>query len=80
MKNTDFSKNQKSEIKEFLKTSKKIIKSSKVSPSFLLYIISSLPSKNNENVFTKSNKMFLKNFLPVKKRLFIEFMIKEIEK
>lgn len=79
MKNNDFSENQKKGIKDFLKISKKVINSSRVSPSFLLYIISSLPNKNNETVFTKSNKMIMKNFLPLKKRIYIEFLIKELE-
>lgn len=80
MKNIDFSKNQIEGIKEFTKLTKKCINTKKLSPSFLLYIISSIPNSNNETVFTKSNKMVLRSFLPIKKRLHIEFILKEIEK
>lgn len=80
MKNNDFSQNQLEGIKEFTKISKKCLNSRRLSPSFLLYIVSSLPSNNNETVFTKSNKMVLRSFLPVKKRFQIDFILKELEK
>ena len=50
MKNIDFSENQIEGIKEFTKLTKKCINTKKLSPSFLLYIISSIPNSNNETV------------------------------
>ena len=80
MKNNDFSEKQLEDVKNFIKLSKSYLSSKKISSSFLLYIISCVPSENNETIFTKSNKLLLKKYLPLKKRLRIEFLIRELEK
>ena len=79
MKNTDFDKSQIYDLKEFARITKRCIKTDKISPTFLLYLVSALPDEHRETVFTKSNKTVLKSLLPAKKRLHIDFILKELE-
>ena len=80
MKNQDFDENQVNEIINFMKAGKKCIKENKISPSFLLYLISTIPDNNKQDVYTKANKVLLRDNLPKKKRLHLDFLLKKFEK
>jgi|TARA_R110001606_G_scaffold374270_2_gene532046 hypothetical protein len=80
MKNKDFDEQQVNQLIDFVKAGKKCIKENKISPSFLLYLISVLPDNNKQDVYTKANKVLLRDTLPKKKRLHLDFLLKKFEK
>tara|TARA_R110001632_G_scaffold164882_1_gene283396 strand:- start:39 stop:287 length:249 start_codon:yes stop_codon:yes gene_type:complete len=79
MKNKDFDEHQVNQLIDFVKAGKKCIKENKISPSFLLYLISVLPDNNKQDVYTKANKVLLRDTLPKKKRLHLDFLLKKFE-
>ena len=79
MKNKDFDEQQVNQLIDFVKSGKKCIKENKISPSFLLYLISVLPDNNKQDVYTKANKVLLRDTLPKKKRLHLDFLLKKFE-
>ena len=62
MKNKDFDEQQVNQLIDFVKAGKKCIKENKISPSFLLYLISVLPDNNKQDVYTKANKVLLQRY------------------
>ena len=80
MKNKDFDEQQVNQLIDFVKAGKNCIKENKISPSFLLYLISVLPDNNKQDVYTKANKVLLRDTLPKKKRLHLDFLLKKFEK
>jgi len=79
MKNGDFTDNQLKDLNEFLKASKKCIRYSKLSPSYLLYLISIFPEDSKQDVYTKVNRTLLRDLLPKKKRIHLDFLIKKLK-
>lgn len=79
MKN-EFDDNEISQLLTFMKAGKNCVNAGKISPSFLLYLISTFPSENKQNIHTKMNKMLLRDLLPKKKRIHLDFLIKKFEK
>ena len=79
MKNKDFDEQQVNQLIDFVKAGKKCIKENKISLSFLLYLISVLPDNNKQDVYTKANKVLLRDTLPKKKRLHLDFLLKKFE-
>jgi hypothetical protein len=79
MKNGDFTDLQLKELNNFLKASKKCIKNSKLSPSYLLYLISIFPDESKQDVYTKVNRTLLRDLLPKKKRIHLDFLIKKLK-
>jgi len=77
MKNKDFTENQEDSLKKFLRSSKECIGKKKISPSFLIYLISILPDENSGDIFTKSNKVLLRDTLPKKRRIYLDFLKKK---
>lgn len=75
-----FDEKEISELMNFMKAGKKCVNSKKISPSFLLYLISSFPSDNKQDVYTRMNKMLLRDQLPKKKRIHLDFLIKKLER
>lgn len=73
MKSTEFSKDQISELENFLKVCK-TCNMKKINSSFLLYLVS---KEGKENVYAKSNNILLRDSLPKKKRLQLEFLIRK---
>ena len=78
MKNKDFDDQQVGKLLDFIKAGKKCIKENKISPSFLLYLIASFPDDNKQDVFTKMNKVLLRDLLPKKKRIHLDFLMKKL--
>ena len=79
MNNKYFDEQQVNQLIDFVKAGKKCIKENKISPSFLLYLISVLPDNNKQDVYTKANKVLLRDTLPKKKRLHLDFLLKKFE-
>jgi hypothetical protein len=75
MKNS-FTEQQQKIIKDFLGLSKILIYKKKIPPSYLLYLISKMPDDNHQNTYTKVNKVLLRDTLNKKKRLYLDFLIK----
>lgn len=75
MKNA-FTDQQDELLKDFLKISKALIYKKKVAPSYLLYLLSKIPDDNHQNIYTKVNKVLLRDTLNKKKRLYLDFLIK----
>ena len=46
----------------------------KINPSFLLYLVS---KHGNQNMYTKSNSILLRDTLPKRKRLQLEFLLRK---
>jgi len=78
MKKSEFDKDQINQLNNFMKASKKCVSENKISPSFLLYLIASFPEDNKQDVYTKMNKVLLRDLLPKKKRLHLDFLMKKL--
>ena len=78
MKTKDFEEDQSQEILKFLKSTKECIGKKKISCSHLIYLISSLVDDNSETIFTKSNRVLLRDILPKRKRIELDFLIKKL--
>lgn len=75
MKNS-FTDQQQKLLKEFLILSKQLIYKKKIPPAYLLYLLSKTPDDNHQNTYTKVNKVLLRDALNKKKRIYIDFLIK----
>ena len=75
MKNS-FTYQQQKLLKDFLTLSKKLIYKKKIPPAYLLYLLSKAPDDNHQNTYTKVNKVLLRDALNKKKRIYIDFLIK----
>ncbi len=73
MKSQDFSNDQMKELDNFLKVCK-TCNMKKINPSFLLYLVS---KHGNQNMYTKSNSILLRDTLPKRKRLQLEFLLRK---
>jgi hypothetical protein len=73
MKNKDFTKDQLEELDNFLKICK-TCNMKKINSSFLLYMVS---NNGKENIYTKSNSVLLRDILPKRKRLQLEFLLRK---
>ena len=73
MKSQEFSEDQLSEIDNFLKVCK-TCNMKKINSSFLLYIVS---KECKSNMYTKSNYILLRDTLPRRKRLQLEFLMRK---
>lgn len=69
-----FNPKQKKVLKDFLKISKEAIDDRNISPAYLLYLLSRFPDSNDQNIYTKVNKVLLRDTLPKKKRLFLDWI------
>jgi len=78
MVSNDFSEQQKDFLKDFLSVSSRGINKKKISPSYLLYIISKVSNKDKKDIYTKVNKVLLRDMLPKKKRLFLDSLIRDL--
>ena len=79
VRNSEFSDNQKDFLKNFLIDTKLGINKKRISPSYLLYIISKFPDSNKQDIYTKINRVLLRDMLPRKKRLYIDSIIKNFD-
>jgi len=75
MDNT-FTESQIEELAKFLKLCKKIIYNKRLPPTYLIYILSKFPDDNHQSIYTKVNKVLLRDTLNKKKRLYLDFLIK----
>lgn len=73
MKSQDFNNDQLMELENFLKVCK-TCHMKKINPSFLLYLVS---RNGNQNRYTKSNTILLRDTLPRRKRLELEFLLRK---
>lgn len=73
MKSQDFTKEQLSELDNFLKVCK-TCNMKKINPSFLLYLVS---KNGKQNKYTKTNSILLRDSLPKRKRLELEFLLRK---
>ena len=73
MKSPEFTNDQMSELNNFLKVCK-TCSMKKINSSFLLYLIS---KECEDNVYTKSNYILLRDTLPKRKRLQLEFLMRK---
>lgn len=73
MKSQDFTKDQISELNNFLKVCK-TCNMKKINPSFLLYLVS---KNGKQNMYTKTNSILLRDSLPKRKRLELEFLLRK---
>lgn len=73
MKSPEFTNDQMSELNNFLKVCK-TCNMKKINSSFLLYLIS---KECEDNVYTKSNYILLRDTLPRRKRLQLEFLMRK---
>ena len=73
MKSPEFTNDQMSELNNFLKVCK-TCSMKKINSSFLLYLIS---KECEDNVYTKSNYILLRDTLPRRKRLQLEFLMRK---
>ena len=73
MKSQDFTKEQLSELDNFLKVCK-TCNMKKINPSFLLYLVS---KNGKQNMYTKTNSILLRDSLPKRKRLELEFLLRK---
>jgi hypothetical protein len=71
-----FTEKQKEELEKFLTLSKKIVYNKKIPPAYLIYMLSKFPNDNHQNIYTKVNKVLLRDTLNKKKRLYLDFMVK----
>ena len=73
MKSPEFTNDQMLELNNFLKVCK-TCNMKKINSSFLLYLIS---KECEDNVYTKSNYILLRDTLPRRKRLQLEFLMRK---
>tara|TARA_R110002110_G_scaffold347436_1_gene557556 strand:+ start:12 stop:236 length:225 start_codon:yes stop_codon:yes gene_type:complete len=73
MKSQEFTKDEISELDNFLKVCK-TCNMKRINPSFLLYLVS---KECRSNIYTKSNYVLLRDTLPRKKRLQLEFLMRK---
>ena len=73
MKSQDFTNDQMKELDNFLKVCK-TCQMKKINPSFLLYLVS---NNGKQNMYTKSNVILLRDSLPKRKRLQLEFLLRK---
>ena len=73
MKNKDFTKDQLDELDTFLKVCK-TCDMKKINSSFLLYLVS---NNGKPNIYTRSNSILLRDNLPKRKRLQLEFLLRK---
>ena len=73
MKSPEFTNDQMTELNNFLKVCK-TCNMKKINSSFLLYLIS---KECEDNVYTKSNYILLRDTLPRRKRLQLEFLMRK---
>ena len=73
MKTQEFTKDQLSELDNFLKVCK-TCNMKKINSSFLLYLVS---KEGKENIYTKSNSILLRDSLPKRKRFQLEFLMRK---
>jgi len=73
MKNKDFTPNQISELSNFLEKYKDC-RSKRINPSFLIYLIC---KDEKENMHSKSNVILLRDTLPRKQRLQLDFLLRK---
>ena len=78
-RNTEFNEPQKDFLKDFLTTTKTGVNKKRISPAYLLYMISKFPDSNKQDIYTKINRVLLRDMLPKKKRLYIDSLIKNFE-
>ena len=76
MKNADFTEKQINGLKDFLKVSRGCMKRGRIDPVFLLYAISNLPGEKSSNIFTKSNIVLLRDTIPKKRRIRLDYLIR----
>ena len=72
MKSQEFTKDEISELDNFLKVCK-TCNMKKINSSFLLYLVS---KECNNNIYTKTNYILLRDTLPRRKRLQLEFLMR----
>ena len=76
MTNSDFSDNQEIILKEFLKISKIAINNKRIGSAYLLYLLSKIPDDNKQNIYTKTNKVLLRDTLKKRRRLYLDYLVK----
>ena len=59
--NSTFSPSQRKKLDEFLTLSQELIRDTKIPAGYLLYMLAKIPSDNQQNMFTKVNKVLLIN-------------------
>lgn len=75
MNNSDaFTSEQQKMLENFLLTSREAIDKLNISPAYLLYLLSRFPDDNSQNMYTKVNKVLLRDTLPKKKRLYLDWI------
>ena len=73
VRNSEFSDNQKDFLKDFLTDTKLGINKKRISPSYLLYIISKFPDSNKQDIYTKIKQSIIKRYASKKKKTIYRF-------
>jgi len=71
-----FTYNQRESLKDFLTKSRSLIINNRIPPAYLLYLLSKIPDDNQQNMYTKVNKVLLRDTLNKRKRLYLDFLVK----
>ena len=74
MKKDDFDVSQLDALGDFIKAGKRCTKECKINASHLLYIISKLPGK--KGIYTKANLILLRDTLPKRKRIHLDYLLR----
>jgi hypothetical protein len=69
-----FTPKQEEKLADFVKLIKEAIYTNKIPPAYLIYLLSRYPEKNKQNVYTKVNKVLLRDTLPKRKRLYLDYI------
>ncbi len=68
-----FTDEQQQLLQDFLDLTKRL-EDKKISSAYLLYLLSRATDDNNQNIYTKTNKVLLRDTLPKKKRLYLDWI------
>ena len=71
-----FTHSQRNSLKDFLEKSRSLIQQHRVPPAYLLYLLARIPDDNQQNMYTKVNKVLLRDTLNKRKRLYLDFLVK----
>ena len=71
---SQFEPKQVEDLKLFLDLIDKAINKDKIPSACLLYLLARYPENNKQNVYTKVNKVLLRDTLPKRKRLYLDYL------
>ena len=74
-----FEKYQLDTLKNIISLYNKAINEEKIPPSYILYLLSRFPDENKQNMYTKVNKVLLRDTLPKRKRIFLDYLARSFK-